>query len=515
MNVAYTKETPNELGLIYCFAALASFLLSAWIAYREVLINPDAICYLQSAAVIGAGGLRKAMNLCPQAQWPLYSVLIYSLSFLTQLPLLVSAFIWDALFSAISVMTFIAIVRELGGHRRVLWLSAWVILLAHQFNSIRQYLIRDHGFLAFYLLSLYLLLRYVKLPRWTTALAWGASLLLATLFRIEGAVFLVLIPWLTWFMPSLSPVKRTKAFLQLNLIALACGLTVFGWLIFHPEISLASLGRLQDLVFQLFHAGSLAWQRFEIAANAFGHSVLAAESMADANLVFSLSVIMWYAVRVLTNLSLIYSGLVIYAWWRRAMPSSSSERRILAGYIAVNILVTSVFLAQHLFLSKRYLIALSLVFMLWVPFALDRLIRNWENKEGPAWLLPLCLSFWIISSLGGIFDFGYSKIYMRHAGDWLAENLPGTATLYSNDYQLMYYSQHFGNDIFQKVKEYSDPNALRWGRWKNYDYIALRLDRKTLVEKSDLLKEMGSYTVQIFKNKRNDQVVIYKIKDST
>ncbi len=149
--------------------------------------------------------------------------------------------------------------------------------------------------------------------------------------------------------------------------------------------------------------------------------------------------------------------------------------------------------------------------MLWVPFALDRLIQSWQSKETPAWLLPLVLSLMVIASLGGIFDFGYSKAYMRRAGDWLAANVPPSATLYSNDYQIMYYSQHFGNDIFQKVKEYNDPSILREGRWKNYDYVALRLDRKALVEKADVLQEIAPAPVQVFRNKRGDQVVIYKI----
>src|SRR5262249_12863607 len=163
----------------------------------------------------------------------------------------------------------------------------------------------------------------------------------------------------------------------------------------------------------------------------------------DASLVFMMSIIMWYLVRVLTNLSLIYSVLVAYAIRRRLLRLSKSARLILLSYIVTNVLITSLFLAQHLFLSKRYLIALSLVLMLWVPFALDKLIQAWQSKEAPAWLMPFVLSLLLITSLGGIFDFGYSKAYMRRAGDWLAENVPPTATLYSNDYQIMYYSQHF------------------------------------------------------------------------
>lgn len=188
MNSAFDNNNQKSPFAIYCFAALSSLLLSAWVAYREVLINPDAICYLQSAAVIGAGGLRKAMNLCPQAQWPFYSFLIFILSYSTHFPAQLSAYLWDGLFTAISVVSFIAITRQLGANQRVLWLSAGVILLAHQFNSIRQYLIRDHGFLAFYLLSLYFFISYIKTPRWGSALAWGLSLLMATLF--SATVFL-------------------------------------------------------------------------------------------------------------------------------------------------------------------------------------------------------------------------------------------------------------------------------------------------------------------------------------
>ncbi len=501
----------NQKG-IYYFAAISSLLLSAWIAYRETIINPDAICYLQSAAIVGAGGLRKAMNLCVQAQWPFYSVLIYFLSAFTQLPLLVSAYSLDAVFTAMTVVVFLALVCQLGGSRRVVWLAALVILLAHQFNSIRQYIIRDHGFLAFYLLSLLLLLRYVASLRWYYALGWSASLLVATLFRIEGAVFLVVLPFLSWFLPSLTYWQRLKGFLQLNAISLGAGIAVFGWLIFHPEISLASLGRMQDLVFQLFHAGGLAWQRFELSANAFGHSVLTADSMQDAGLVFSLSLIMWYLVRVMTNLSLIYSGLAAFGLWKKLLPLNRAASAVLLGYIFCNVFITSLFLAQHLFLSKRYLIALTLILMLWVPFALNALVLSWQKRETPSWLMPFIVTLMVLASLGGIFDFGYSKLYMRRAGAWLAANVPPQASLYSNDYQIMYYSQHFGNDIFQKVREYSDPSLLKEGGWKNYDYVVLRFSKKDLVENAAFLQEIEPRPVRVFANKRGDEVIIYQIK---
>ncbi|EKD70282.1 MAG: hypothetical protein ACD_46C00579G0001, partial [uncultured bacterium] len=138
----------SKTNIIYFVAAIISLFLSTWISYRESVINPDAICYLLSAEEISRGGLNAAMNLCPQAIWPFFSYLVYLFAQLTSASYLLSANFLDAIFTLISVITFIAIVHELGGTRRGLCFAAMVILLSHEFNAIRQYIVRDHGFWA-------------------------------------------------------------------------------------------------------------------------------------------------------------------------------------------------------------------------------------------------------------------------------------------------------------------------------------------------------------------------------
>lgn len=508
-----TIQSLDSTKCVYWVAAVISLLLSYWVASRETVINPDAICYLQSAAVVGDGGLRKAMILCPQAQWPLYSVLVYFCSAWFHLSLTTAAYTLNALFSLISVVSFIAITRQLGAKGRALWLAAAVILLAHEFNSVRQYVIRDHGFWAFYLVSIYCLLRYVTVLRWYYALAWGVSLLVATLFRVEGTIFLILLPWTLWFCSSLSYWQRIKGFLQLNLIAALAGLAVFGWLIFHPEISLASLGRMQEFVFQLFHAGGMVWHRFQESAASFAHTSLTSDSMSEATLVFFLLLVVWYIVKVVANLSVIYSALAFYGIWRKTISFTSSTRLVIYGYLFSNLLITSFFLAEHLFLSKRYLIALSLVFMLWVPFTLDKLWLAWQSHKLKTWVFATVALLVLITSLGGIFDFGHSKAYMRQAGEWVEKNVPHSADVYSNDYQVMYYSKHFGNDIFEKIKEYSDSKSVEKGRWKEYDYLVLRASKNEIETGTGLVHEIKMAPIQVFANKRGDQVRIYKIED--
>ena len=138
---------------IFFSAAAISILLSIWAATTGSVVNTDAICYLQSADTMPAG-LHAAMTVCGQAQWPFYSALIFSVVHLASLSNVAAAYLLNGFFSLISVVTFVGIIHFLNPARRLLWLAAAVILLSHDFNAIRQYIIRDHGFWAFYLVSI-------------------------------------------------------------------------------------------------------------------------------------------------------------------------------------------------------------------------------------------------------------------------------------------------------------------------------------------------------------------------
>jgi hypothetical protein len=184
---------------IYFIAALLSILLSYDGSLRATVVNPDGICYLQSAATIASAGLHTATQLCGQAQWPFYSILIYSVVSLTKFSYITAAFVVDGICSLISVLTFIYIVQLMGAPRRVLWLAAATILMAHEFNSVREYVIRDHGFWAFYLISVVGLIKFFRHDRWCDALLWLSALSVATLFRVEGIIFIIMLPFTALF----------------------------------------------------------------------------------------------------------------------------------------------------------------------------------------------------------------------------------------------------------------------------------------------------------------------------
>src|SRR3990167_7939268 len=216
-------------GFLYFFAGITSLILSYWVNNQDIIVNHDGICYLLSAQAFSVLGLHGVMQLCPQSQWPFYPLLIHLFVQFSHLSYHLAAYMLDSVFTCITVVTFILIIKELGGTRRVCWLAAGVILLAHEFNSVREYIVRDHGFWACYLLSLFFLLRFFHKPTYWMALAWGSSLLIATLFRIEGAIFLMALPLLSWCYAG-SFLQRTKNFFLLNVLSMAISVTLLMWL---------------------------------------------------------------------------------------------------------------------------------------------------------------------------------------------------------------------------------------------------------------------------------------------
>lgn len=504
-----TRRFFKENTAIYFFSIFASLLLSLWLCHREAVINRDAICYLLSAQTMGQGGLKAAMHLCGQASWPFYSSLIYLFTKLSHFSYTATAFGLDACLTSLSVLGFLLIVKELGANQRILWFAALTILLSHQFNSIREYIIRDHGFWAFYLLSVLFLLRFYRSPDWKKAAAFSMSLSIATLFRIEGAIFLLALPFSVFFYTAIPFFLRCKLFLMLNTLLFIIVFSLAFFFFLHPQETLASFGRLSEIPLQLHQGIQLIFERYAACKTAIVQHVLTSDSARDANLIFILIFIAWYVLSLIENVSWIYAALIVYAWQQKKTSFQPAAKLVLVSYLLINFLITFGFLAERLFLSKRYLIAFSLILMLFVPFALETLWREGLRSKQRL-LFFLAIAMIGFSSLGGLFNFGYSKSYIHEAGNWLAIHVPANASLYANDYQLMYYSAHFGNQIFSRSRTYHAQDVIAGEKWKQYDYLAFRIHKGEVDHLLSSLAQMKLTPLQTFSNQHGDRIVIYK-----
>jgi hypothetical protein len=76
---------------------------------------------------------------------------------------------------------------------------------------------------------------------------------------------------------------------------------------------------------------------------------------------------------------------------------------------------------------------------------------------------------------------------------------------------VMYYSHQFGNQIFQLSPQYMNLQTIANQRWKQYDFVAIRFNKIDIEKNASLINEMKLKPVQVFSNKRGDQVSIYQI----
>lgn len=506
---------------VYFCVVISSIIFSLWSGVSGSVINTDGICYLQSAESLSQG-FNAAVHACTQAKWPFYSILIAGLVSISHFSYVVAAYLLDGSFSILTAVVFVKIVLWLNQsvavnvdgqaaferkkQQSLLWFAALVILLSNEFNSVKYYIIRDHGFWAFYLLSVYFLLRFFQNHRGLYSTAWCLSLVIATLFRIEGAVFLILLPFLTLLNSSLSFSSRIASFFKMNALLILMGIGLTLWVfIASPK----NLGRLSELPLQFTHGFSQLAFDYKMRADHLSEYVLSHFAAHYSAWILLITLIIWYVISVVKNISFVYSILAVYAWSKKILKASHATHLVLWGYLLINVLITALFLAEHMFLSKRYLIALSLIVMLWVPFALQQLSMKWAYQK---WPVMLALILMAASSLGGVFEFGHSKKYIHDAGIWLADNTPVDSKVFSNDILVMYYSHRFGKDLFANEKNFKNINIVNNGKWKQYQYLALRIDKKDLSMSMPLIQEINEQPIKVFANKRGDQVRIYKSK---
>jgi len=471
--------------------AFLSILISFWIWFKTDILNPDAICYLQSAESMKQG-IQYAMQICGQAHWPFYTLIISVFHDVTQISYINAAYILDGFFSLLSVMVFVVIIGLLKKPEQsniLLLFGAIVILSSHIFNDTRHYIIRDHGYWAFYLLAFFSLLKFYNTHKYYYAYMWGFCSILATLFRIEGVVFLIFIPFSVWFSAEMVWKERLKIFLQLNTLSILSGILLCVVLFYHPP---ESLGRLQEINFS--HAFSFI-NTFQQKAALLKQVLMNADATVNPQIILFFTLISWYLYSVINNVSWVFAVLAIFAIKKHLLQKSTI---VIWTYLIVNVFITFLFLTDAMFLSKRYLLALSLILMLYVPFALYDLMQR-------KWIFKCILVVILISTIGSLFNVGHSKRYIRDAGEWLRQNVPAYTTLYSNDRLLMYYSKHFVNQIFEKEREKKKKKNL-----KQYDYIALRINKHNNNDALKMLEGIHLTPLQVFSNNKGDEVKIFQ-----
>ncbi len=449
------------LGLI-----LVNVLLSLWAYYADPVINNDGVLYISVAQLIVEGKWDAALS---AYNWPLYPSLIAATSKLLWVDLELAAYLLNGFMVILLTLAFTNVVGELSDYdRRIMLIALIVVVLFPSITKYRSLIIRDFGYLALYLWSLYFLLRFCNQPKKSYLLAWIGLASASCLFRFEGIAFLLVAPYfLVLFIGQ--DLQHRKAILLGGAVGIfAIAASLLSWYVsnkYSASITVAAqsgleINNLKDLFFHNL-------------SDRYGDQVLTNFGFVTA-LFGTTGDVIYETIR---RLAVVYFLLAAYALYLGLVLQKPIIRKIWLVYLVTNLVLLIGFSLFNSFLVSRYTMATALTVLLLAPFAIDRLIRRWPKVSLIKKVL-IGLAFFIISavSLEGL-DVRTNKMVVREGGEWMANKLHADAKIYSNSRIAMYYRDPSAEQNLNE--EYSNTRFdyyMRTEQLKHFDFIALEVD---------------------------------------
>jgi len=423
---------------IYVVAAVLSLVLSLWTAWAQFVPNPDASLYLRSAEQFADGKWIAGVG---TFRWPLYSLLIAATMTVTGLKALLAAEIVNACLGVIATVAFIALVGKLShGDRLAALCAAAIILLQPNLAGDRPSVIRDNGYLAFFLVTLYLVACDQLAPSLRRKLAIGAAIVICGLFRIEGFALAALVPFY-YLLQQPGGLKRPAVLIG---IVAAC-------LVLVPAALIWTSGELTFWLQGNFQSGLVArhWTTLSTVITdrlyhlkyeflyPFGGGN---EWGAYIGMVLGIMV-----VNVVRALTIPLAILSIFAFYPNPVMSRATTRFVLWFSLA-QLPILFVLTFVMLFLDKRYGASLALVFDLVLVFLMAEAIRHFRSEVLARIFTPIAAIVLIV-----VFLFAVPKPsklgYLKEAGLWLGQELPRPALIVTNDPRITYFSGRSYDEI--------------------------------------------------------------------
>ena len=494
-------------GLYLCII-IGSILISVWSVFADPIVNIDGILYIKSAAAITHGDLDAALAF---HKWPFYAYLISFIHQLTSLDLETSAHVLNCLLNILSCIGFVYLICELGADKKTLIIALFVIVLFPGLNELRSYIIRDHGYVAFYIWSLYFLIRALHIRSRPLLVLSLLSMAIAALFRIEGIVFLIAMPII--YLNSRNDVVPMNR-ITFNLLLVATTLillSVFGWWLYSPsEQADYSLHSIENIS----HGWNQAIAYLDNKIDILKDHILDTSSDTMGRLVYLWTVGGIIFTQVLIILSIPYSYLAGYGVARGLVFPERHGLKPWKLFIYFNLIILAVFTLTKFFLTDRYPLALAITLLAIVPFSLAHVCARWSAKPRNTFksnlgyiLVALLLLVNVFEGLTSVSD----KRYLKEAGQWINENVDEQASLYTNDLVVGFYSQKAENLLFVEPDKAKLIGAFYRGEWIHVDYLALQIS-PDIEFQGHLEKTLWVEPEKVFVNDRQREVRIYNIK---
>ncbi|MBY0378513.1 MAG: hypothetical protein K2Q33_08125, partial [Gammaproteobacteria bacterium] len=216
----------------------------------------------------------------------------------------------------------------------------------------------------------------------------------------------------------------------------------------------------------------------------------------------------YFIYKIVLTTGIGYSLLAVYGWLKKALVLTAKEKILLYGLMIVQIAMLIIFLINNLFLTSRYILAFSLLILLWAPFGLEQIYQKaiiLPQRKCRLGVAVILIAFFIFSLLYSMVHIGASKQYVADAAQWLEQRIEPQDRLLVNDPAILYRAKGAIPTWNEDLKDLQHNNMNC--QFAVYRYVAIKFRRKNNpLEQCSNLKLLQSY-----RNKRGDTVNIYGV----
>ena len=478
----------NNFMHLRILLALLSLLLSAVAFYIDDIINADAMLYVQTIQAFMNGGLTEMAKLY---NWPFFSIVAATFSQLTHIPPELSAKIICTILFVLFTDALLLLSSKIVPSSRQLFIAAILILFFYSINNYREFIIRDTGYWAFFCYAFYQLMNFIDTSKVKHALLWQTFMIIATLFRVEGAILLVLIPIFLFFSNSFK--KNIHFFLRLYsliIIALIAGVII----VINTDSSNAF-----SKIFQItgFLELDTIHTSFMTKANLISQQILhpAAASYGPMVLFSGLVFITLYSVVKGLSIPYLILSFISIKHTKYLHRSKYFSFFLYAFFITLLILIS--FSLQTNLVTRRYsLLSAVLLFLMLLPTLCQYIDDAWSTQKKKSIFIIIFLLF---VSMADTLISSNSKAHVKDVSKWAATNLPNDARILTiNSAVTYYFNSHNPKATITQTRNIKD--------YHTFDYIIL------LQKKSRPLLPIKSPVEIIYKQSGNrDETIVYKV----
>ena len=419
-------------------------LISLVLGYRLIhiqqgWITDDFVLYHEVSRLFSIGDIKAGLKLF---NWPLYPALIAIIHKLTTLSLTASAQTLTIGLYGLTTYALLSFIKRIGGDKKTILFGALLFFSTlYVTGDVVSMLLRDTGFWAFYLLSLNAFHQYVLTPTLSHAMRWQVLMIMAMLFRIEGVLFLILLPFMLFFEKEVPLKKQAPLFLKANAMSFFSLLTIIVAMVLVPSIKMSDFGRLQEVT-TLFDTGYLHMMTTFSSRAELMSSVVFQDHFDDVTYAsFFITLVGLVVLKVMNATGWIAILFAFVKDKKASLKIEKNAQKLLLWAFLISIISLLLIILNVMLISARYAIPAAFIILVYASFNLSGLVAGANKKLKPMTQFFLILMAIIcgLCILKNIWPKKENIRYEQHAVNWAKEHTANPNEIFYVSPRARYY----------------------------------------------------------------------------